>query len=129
MEIKERIAIEINHTEKGKDDFFSGQQIINVYADDKLVFSQTINQRRGKFPYGTKSGIAGAVMLLHSLIYGNTNQCYYTNDYMPILFEEIDSLKYSIPNINDVCKNLSFFGKLRFKFFYLKRKFFNVFSN
>jgi hypothetical protein len=132
--IKEEITIEITHKcvkgrvmEKTIDIYMPGENGIKT-----CVFSET-TEVVGQL-YKTKSGIAGAVNLLHALLYNNERNCYYQND------KEM-MLRLRMKEFADRCRNcarygcntgdnchfireflLLLFGELRFKFLQFVKK-------
>ena len=130
---KEKITIIITYGDANK--FGSAKRKIDVYGvgdneKEELLFSETETATRS---FGnTKSGVAGAVNLLYSLLFDQCNTHYYVNDEYRILNEMADKLKCRIPNYGEKCggvgKRFNLLWELRFKMLQLKVKLFNVFK-
>ena len=111
----------------------TASRTMEVFEEDmegnrKLLFSET--ETRGWKMGRTHSGIAGAVNLLHGLLYENDG-AYYVNDLYNLL-GETDNVQHCRTNCREngcgIGKRSNLFWKLRFKLLQFKVKFFNVFK-
>ena len=112
----------------------TAKRTMEVFEEDmegnrKLLFSET--ETRGWKMGRTHSGIAGAVNLLHSLLYENEG-AYYLNDEYELLKEVAEHTRCGGTDCRKNCRcvgeHCNLFWKLRFKLLQLKVKFFNVFK-
>ncbi len=109
------------------------KRIVDIYEvgeDGKNLLYSELEVTR-QMPGRTHSGIAGAVNLLHGLLYGNKDT-YYLNDEYELLKEVAEHTRCGgtdcRKNGRCVGEHCNLFWKLRFKLLQLKVKFFNVFK-